>query len=197
MAVIIVIDDDYSIRRLNKFTLEKEHYKVITAEDALEGINILSSRKIDLIILDIIMPDIDGYEALKVIKSSDHLKDIPVLMLTAKNEIDDMMKGFELGADEYLAKPFELSELLARIRNLLRIKELQNKILQAERMAAVGQIALTIRHEINNPLTAVIGQCEMILRKGSHLPEDVRKILEEMYKEGVAIEGIISRLEGI
>jgi len=197
MAVIIVIDDDYSIRRLIKFTLEKEHYKVITAEDALEGINILSSRKIDLIILDIIMPDIDGYEALKVIKSSDHLKDIPVLMLTAKNEIDDMMKGFELGADEYLAKPFELSELLARIRNLLRIKELQNKILQAERMAAVGQIALTIRHEINNPLTAVIGQCEMILRKGSHLPEDVRKILEEMYKEGVAIEGIISRLEGI
>mgnify|MGYP000963970495 FL=1 len=197
MAVIIVIDDDYAIRRLIKFTLEKEHYKVITAEDALEGINTLNSRKIDLIILDIIMPDIDGYEALKIIKSSDHLKDIPVLMLTAKNEIDDMMKGFELGADEYLAKPFELSELLARIRNLLRIKELQNKILQAERLAAVGQIALTIRHEINNPLTAVIGQCEMILRKGSHLPQDVRVILEEMYKEGVAIEGIISRLERI
>lgn len=197
MAVIIVIDDDYSIRRLVKFTLEKEHYKVITAEDVLEGINILSYRKIDLIILDVIMPDIDGYEALKIIKSSNHLKDIPVLMLTARNEIDDMMKGFELGADEYLAKPFELSELLARIRNLLRIKELQNKILQAERLAAVGQIALTIRHEINNPLTAVIGQCEMILRKGSHLPEDVRKILEEIYKEGVTIEGIISRLEGI
>ncbi len=197
MSVIIVIDDDYSIRRLIKFTLEKERYKVITAEDALEGINTLNSRKIDLIILDIIMPDIDGYEALKIIKSSDHLKDIPVLMLTAKNEIDDMMKGFELGADEYLAKPFELSELLARIRNLLRIKELQNKILQAERLAAVGQIALTIRHEINNPLTAVIGQCEMILRKGSHLPQDVRVILEEMYKEGVAIEGIISRLERI
>ena len=197
MSVIIVIDDDYSIRRLIKFTLEKERYKVITAEDALEGINTLNSRKIDLIILDIIMPDIDGYEALKIIKSSDHLKDIPVLMLTAKNEIDDMMKGFELGADEYLAKPFELSELLARIRNLLRIKELQNKILQAERLAAVGQIALTIRHEINNPLTAVIGQCEMILRKGSHLPQDVRVILEEMYKEGVAIEGIISGLERI
>ncbi len=197
MAVIIVIDDDYSIRRLIKFTLEKEHYKVITAEDALEGINTLNSRKIDLIILDIIMPDIDGYEALKVIKSSDHLKDIPVLLLTAKNEIDDMMKGFELGADEYLAKPFELTELLARIRNLLRIKELQNKILQAERMAAVGQIALTIRHEINNPLTAVIGQCEMILRKGNLLPKDVRVILEEIYKQGITIEGIISRLEGI
>ncbi len=197
MAVIIVIDDDYAIRRLIKFTLEKEDYKVITAEDALEGINILSSRTIDLIILDIIMPDIDGYEALKIIKSSDHLKDIPVLMLTAKNEIDDMMKGFEMGADEYLAKPFELSELLARIRNLLRIKELQNKIVQAERMAAVGQIALTIRHEINNPLTAVIGQCEMILRKGNHLPKDVRAILEEIYKQGITIEGIISRLEGI
>ncbi|MEQ8225586.1 MAG: response regulator, partial [Candidatus Eremiobacterota bacterium] len=195
MAVIIVIDDDYSIRRLIKFTLEKEHYKVITAEDALEGINTLNSRKIDLIILDIIMPDIDGYEALKVIKSSEQLKDIPVLLLTAKNEIDDMMRGFELGADEYLAKPFELSELLARIRNLLRIKELQNKILQAERMAAVGQIALTIRHEINNPLTAVIGQCEMILRKGNLLPQNIRVILEEIYKEGVAIEGIISRLE--
>jgi len=197
MAVIIVIDDDYSIRRLIKFTLEKEHYKVITAEDALEGINTLNSRKIDLIILDIIMPDIDGYEALKVIKSSEQLKEIPVLLLTAKNEIDDMMRVFELGADEYLAKPFELSELLARIRNLLRIKELQNKILQAERMAAVGQIALTIRHEINNPLTAVIGQCEMILRKGNLLPKDVRVILEEIYKQGITIEGIISRLEGI
>jgi DNA-binding response OmpR family regulator len=197
MAVILVIDDDYSIRRLIKFTLEKDHYKVFTAEDALEGISKLSSEKIDLIILDIIMPDIDGYEALKVIKSSDRLKDIPVMMLTARNEIDDMMKGFELGADEYLAKPFELSELLARIRNLLRIKELQSKILQAERMAAVGQIALTIRHEINNPLTAVIGQCEMILRKEINLSPEVRVILEEIYKEGVIIEGIISRFDGI
>jgi len=196
MTVILVIDDDEIIRKLIKFTLEKRDYKVITAEDALEGICKLELNP-DLIILDIVMPEIDGYEVLNLIKKDSQIKDIPVIMLTSKHDINHMLKAFSCGAEDYLAKPFEIDELIARIRNLLRIKEIQKKILVAERMAAIGQVALTLRHEINNPLTAVIGQTELVLRKEENLSFEIKEKLQYIYEQGQVIESIISKLEKI
>ncbi|HPZ09084.1 MAG TPA: response regulator [Candidatus Eremiobacteraeota bacterium] len=196
MTVILVIDDDEIIRKLIKFTLEKRDYKVITAEDALEGICKLELNP-DLIILDIVMPEIDGYEVLNLIKKDSQFKDIPVIMLTSKHDINHMLKAFSCGAEDYLAKPFEIDELIARIRNLLRIKEIQKKILVAERMAAIGQVALTLRHEINNPLTAVIGQTELVLRKEENLSFEIKEKLQYIYEQGQVIESIISKLEKI
>lgn len=194
MALIIVIDDDPIIRKIIHSQLEKANYQVITAEDALEGIGRIISEKPNLILLDVVMPQIDGYETLQLIKSNSELKDIPIIMLTARDEVEDMLKAFDCGADDYLAKPFEFPELIARIKNLLRIKELRRKILETERMAAIGQIALTIRHEINNPLTVVVGQSEMILRKEKGLSPEIRKDLEIIYNYGTNIQDIIAKL---
>ncbi len=197
MSRIIVIDDDPVIRKIIKYKLEKENYEVLLAEDALEGISRIISEKPDLILLDVVMPEVDGYETLQLIKCNQELKDIPVIMLTGRDEVNDIRKGFDSGADDYLGKPFDFPELLARIKTLLRIKELQKKVLKNERMAAIGQIALTIRHKINNPLTAVVGQSEVLIRREKNLPPQVRDNLEEIYREGAIIQNTIAKLEDI
>jgi len=197
MLRIIVIDDDPVIRKIIKYKLEKENYEVLLAEDALEGISRIISEKPDLILLDVVMPEVDGYETLQLIKCNQELKDIPVIMLTGRDEVNDIRKGFDSGADDYLGKPFDFPELLARIKTLLRIKELQKKVLKNERMAAIGQIALTIRHKINNPLTAVVGQSEVLIRREKNLPSHVRDNLEEIYREGAIIQNTIAKLEDI
>jgi len=197
MLRIIVIDDDPVIRKIIKYKLEKENYEVLLAEDALEGISRIISEKPDLILLDVVMPEVDGYETLQLIKCNQELKDIPVIMLTGRDEVNDIRKGFDSGADDYLGKPFDFPELLARIKTLLRIKELQKKVLKNERMAAIGQIALTIRHKINNTLTAVVGQSEVLIRREKNLPSHVRDNLEEIYREGAIIQNTIAKLEDI
>jgi DNA-binding response OmpR family regulator len=195
MPSILIIDDDINIRNVIKLNLTKENYEVMCAEDALEGISKIATYRPDLIILDIMMPAIDGYEVLNLLKTSDNLNDIPVIMLTAKDEMEDMIRGFNYGADDYLPKPFEIRELSAKIRALLRIKELQRKLIESERMAAIGQIALTIRHEINNPLTAIVGQSEMILKKDKSISPDIRELLEYIYKDGITIKSIVAEIE--
>ena len=197
MISIIVIDDDPVIRKIIKIKLEKEDYRVLVAEDALEGISRIISDKPDLVLLDVVMPEVDGYETLQLIRGNKELRDIPVIMLTGRDEVDDIRKGFDCGADDYLGKPFDFPELLARIKTLLRIKELQRRILDNERMAAIGQIALTIRHKINNPLTAVVGQSEMLIRKEKNLTSDMKKDLERIYEDGSFIQSIIAKLENI
>ena len=119
---ILVIDDEEDIRELLKFNLEKEGYSVssvATGEEALDSVRKLFP---DLIILDLMLPGIDGLEVCKKIKSDEELRHIPVLMLTAKSEETDEVIGLELGADDYLTKPFSPRILLARLKSLIRRK---------------------------------------------------------------------------
>ena len=119
---ILVIDDEEDIRELLKFNLENEGYSVssvATGEEALDSVRKLFP---DLIILDLMLPGIDGLEVCKKIKSDEQLQHIPVLMLTAKSEETDEVIGLELGADDYLTKPFSPRILIARLKSLIRRK---------------------------------------------------------------------------
>lgn len=115
---IIVIDDDEKITSMLKRALAFEGYTVITANNGAEGLKILLTQVPNLIILDVMMPKIDGFEVCRRIRESG--SDVPILMLTARDEISDRVQGLDLGADDYLVKPFALEELLARVRVLLR-----------------------------------------------------------------------------
>jgi two-component system response regulator RpaA len=117
---ILVVDDDPSILELIKINLEIQGYKVISAEDAIKGIALNNQEHPDLIILDIMMPNLDGFTACQQIRADKNSKNIPILMLTAMSRIDDKITGFDAGADDYLTKPFEIGELIARVRALLR-----------------------------------------------------------------------------
>lgn len=117
---ILLVDDEVNILEMISYNLEKEHYRVITADTGEKALDLLNKENIDLAVLDLMLPGIDGLSLLKHIRSSDDLKDMPVLLLSAKDAELDKVIGLELGADDYLTKPFSLHELQARIKALLR-----------------------------------------------------------------------------
>lgn len=119
MAKILIVDDDPHIRKLIRVILSEEGYTILEAEDGKDALSLLDSEKVDLIILDIMMPNMDGWDLCENIRTY-YSDSLPILMLTAKGETAQKVKGFNLGADDYLVKPFHPAELLARIKALLK-----------------------------------------------------------------------------
>ena len=114
---ILVVDDEKLLVKGIKFNLENDGYEVLTGSDGVEALEIASSQPVDLIILDLMMPRMDGLETCQRIRE---FSDVPIIMLTAKADDMDKLMGFEHGADDYLTKPFNILELKARVRALLR-----------------------------------------------------------------------------
>ncbi|MEM7126813.1 MAG: response regulator transcription factor [Chloroflexota bacterium] len=117
---ILVVDDDKSIVRVVKGYLEQANYRVLTAYDGATALHTLRSEKPDLVILDLMLPDQDGWEITRTLRADKTLAAIPIIMLTARVEDTDMIVGLELGADDYVTKPFNGGALVARVRSLLR-----------------------------------------------------------------------------
>ena len=117
MSKILIVDDDPHIRELSRVFLRNEGYDIAEAGDGVEALSILDSLKVDLVVLDIMMPNMDGWELCRQLKEA---YDFPILILTAKGETRQKLQGFQLGADDYLVKPFEPLELVARVKALLK-----------------------------------------------------------------------------
>src|SRR6266487_6014745 len=117
MSKILIVDDDPNIRELVRVFLRDEGFDVSEASDGVEALARLETLKADMVILDVMMPNMDGWELCRELRAS---YDVPLLMLTAKGETTQKIKGFQLGADDYLAKPFEPLELVARVKALLK-----------------------------------------------------------------------------
>jgi two-component system alkaline phosphatase synthesis response regulator PhoP len=128
---ILIIDDELHIVELLRYNLEANGYKVSFSLNGREGLNIAFDKKPDLILLDIMLPELDGFDVCKEIKRNKETESIPIIMLTAKSEEFDKILGLELGADDYITKPFSVRELLARIKAVMRrnIKEEQEQSL--------------------------------------------------------------------
>jgi two-component system phosphate regulon response regulator PhoB len=119
---ILVIEDDEDIQLLLKHNLSKEGYNVSVADDGEEGLELLQQESFSCVLLDLMLPGIDGLEVCRSIKNNPSIQSIAVIMVTAKGEESDIVAGLELGADDYIVKPFSPSVLLARIRSVLRRK---------------------------------------------------------------------------
>jgi DNA-binding response OmpR family regulator len=130
----MVVDDDGNIRELIRLILKKEEFQVLEAIDGIDAMAKLEKNKIDLIILDIMMPNMDGWEFCEEVRSFNNL---PILMLTAKGETSQKIKGFKLGADDYLTKPFEPEELTVRVKALLKRCNIE-----ASKIIEVGNIII-------------------------------------------------------
>ena len=116
---ILVVDDEVYIVHILDFSLGMEGYEVVTALDGEQALEKVAQQKPDLIVLDIMMPKLDGYETCKALKSNDDTKDIPVILLSAKGRNVDQKIGFEVGADDYITKPFSPRKLVERINAIL------------------------------------------------------------------------------
>lgn len=151
---VLVVDDEKNIVTIIAFNLKKEGYEVVTASDGEEGIRKTFEEKPDLILLDIMMPKVDGYEACKKIR--EHY-DTPIIMLTARAEEVDKVLGLELGADDYVTKPFGIRELMARVKANLRRKEVvQKEPVESGNTMVFGKLLIDIdRYEVRKEETVV------------------------------------------
>ena len=120
MTKILVIDDDIAINELIKINLELQGYEVKQAFNGTEGFALAKQEQPNLIVLDVMMPEVDGFTVAQRIRQSDGISDTPIIMLTALSQLNDKVNGFDIGVDDYLTKPFETEELIVRVRALLK-----------------------------------------------------------------------------
>lgn len=164
MYTILVVEDNPDMLHFISTQL-KNDYQVVGARDGEEGLE--SARKFlpDLILSDIMMPKMSGYDLLKAVREDYSLRNIPVIFLTAKAEQDMKIEGLEYGVNDYLTKPFNSQELLARVKNLIKIRELQQELYSVAKLASIGQLAAGTAHEINNPLAASMSELRVLKRE--------------------------------
>jgi two-component system, OmpR family, phosphate regulon response regulator PhoB len=143
---ILVVEDDKHISKLVKFNLEKADYECTVAATGEKALEVLNDRPADLIILDIMLPGMDGFGICRAIKEKDKLKNIPIIMLTAKGEEVDRIVGLELGADDYIVKPFSPRELVLRVKAILK----RGKTEEAKKdILVAGEIIVNIpKHKV-------------------------------------------------
>ena len=217
-ARILVVDDLAEIRDLLQVYLEDEGYQVLTAKDGQEALAAVAAHRPDLILLDIMMPGTDGYEVCRRLKTNEETAFIPIVMLTALQELEHRLQGIEMGADEYLTKPFRRLELLTRVRSLLRVKALHdqvaayNRLLEqrvAERTAALeraledlremdrlkSEFLSNISHELRTPLTPIMGYLPALLREEfGGLSLDQRRVLAHVSESVSRLHRLIDDL---
>jgi len=143
MDRILVVDDDRDIVRLVRSYLEKAGYQVLTAYDGESALQVLRSEKPQLLILDLMLPDRDGWDVARMVRADSNIAATPIIMLTARVEDNDKIVGLEIGADDYITKPFNPREVVARVRALLRRSQLQQESQTPQRLQ-VGQLVLDI-----------------------------------------------------
>ena len=190
---ILIVDDAMDTVELLKKRFRAEGYDTSEAYNGEEALNKVPEYDPDLIVLDVMMPKIDGYEVCQRLKADENTKYIPVLMLTAKGKVDHKVKGLDIGADDYMSKPFDYKELSARVRSLLSIKATHEKKVEEEKSGALEQMMDQVAHEIRNPLTAIGGFARKVYGK---LPEGDpnRKYMEMIIEDVAVLESMIKQL---
>lgn len=196
---ILIAEDNPDMRALLALLIGKE-FRVRVARNGREALDSLRERAPDLILSDVMMPEMSGIELCRAVKGDSRTRAVPVVLVTSKAEREMKIEGLELGADDYVTKPFHPRELLARVRSLVRVSSLQKQLalrnesleralrelklaevqlVQSERLAAVGELAAGIAHEVNNPVNFALNAA----RAMEATVEDLKYVVEELAAE--------------
>ncbi len=191
---ILVVDDNADNVELLTKRLKALGLETREAYDGEQALEKVASEDPDLVILDVMMPKLDGFEVCRRLKSSERTRKIPVVMLTAKREIPDKIRGLDTGADDYVTKPFNPQELMARVRSLLNLRTLEAKRVTEEKLGALGQMAEGVAHEVRNPMVTIGGFARRIrerLEPGDPLREYAEHIIKEVERLESMVEEIV------
>jgi signal transduction histidine kinase len=168
---ILVVEDNPDLRAFIVSTLF-ETYLVENAENGRQGLDMARRINPDLIVSDVMMPEMDGYEMCREIRKDPFLFDVPVILVTAKTGVSAIEEGLEIGANDYIAKPFEIRELKARIAAQLKNRHLEKSITERDtRLTAIGQMTSSIVHDLKNPLNTVIGFAQIARQDSEEIQE--------------------------
>jgi len=179
--LIFVVDDQEENLEFLGSLLRHNNYNVMVASDGIEALNFVHKKLPDLILLDIMMPKMDGYEVCEKLKSNEHTKDIPVIFITAKIETEDIVRGFQVGGVDYVTKPFKHKELLSRVKTQLELKQSKDLIIkQNEKLIKLNQdkngFLRIAAHDLKNPLFTIKGFAQLINQKYKELsPQEVKE----------------------
>jgi len=215
---ILVVEDSPVQAAMVCDLLEKGGYQADWTTTIAQTREEIRTAPPDLLLLDRGLPDGDGSLLCRELKADPSTQEIPVILLTARDRVEERVEGLLGGADDYIPKPYHREELLARVHGCLRARALQRalrlkaeelerkhqelvathaRLVRAERLAAIGQIGLAIRHEINNPLMTIMGYAELLLNQREGLPPDLQKKLETIYRGCARIRDVVRRLEDL
>ncbi|MBF8984236.1 response regulator [Lutibacter sp. B2] len=176
---VLIVDDDYVNLHSLVNILSTERYSVIAVTNGIQALNTISkNKKIDLVILDIMMPHMSGYEVCRKIREKYSIYDLPVIMLTAQNNAEAILTGFESGANDFLPKPFEMSELRARVKTLLELKKSVHYAIHAEMAFLQAQIK---PHFLYNALNTIVSFCWTNPEKAAELITDLSNYLRNSF----------------
>jgi signal transduction histidine kinase len=203
--VLIVDDEERNIKLLNAYLMTNQ-YEIVEASNGEEAIRMVNDFNPDLVLLDAMMPGIDGFEVCKRLKTDEKTKMIPVVMVTALREKEYRIKALEAGADDFLTKPVDRTELLVRVKSLLRIKSYHDQLLHSYQEIAQKNEKLKelegvreglthmIIHDLNNPLTVILGNLELIKFDNENLSETQLDMMERCLNYSVDIRQLIQSI---
>jgi len=199
-AKILVVDDQPINVQLLKRKLERDKLEVLTANNGLEALEQVKAHKPDLILLDLMMPDMDGMEVAQRLSASSETRSIPIIFVSARSTKESKLEGLNVGAVDYITKPIDLDETIARVQTQLRFAainrenlELQRRLEESRRAATIGAVAQGIAHNLNNLLGVVIGYLDLI-KNGFDKPATVKKNAQNLDDAIQRIVGIVRQL---
>ena len=202
-AKILVIDDQPINVQLLRRKLEREGLQVLTAFNGRDGLALILEEMPDLVLLDVMMPDMDGIEVCQRMQANEETRLIPVIFITARTTKESKLEGLGVGAVDYITKPIDLDETLARVQTQLRFVtinremiELQRRLEESRRAATIGAVTEGIAHNLNNLLGVAIGYIDLI-KVHHEKPEQVKKILPHVEVAVQRIVAIIRQLSSL
>ncbi len=192
MRTILVIEDDEAVRDNVLDLLKGEGFFALGAENGEEGLRAAQKRQPDLIVCDIMMPGIDGYDVLRSLRQDTVTSAIPFIFLTARAARSDFREGMELGADDYLVKPFTAEELLNAVRTRLKKYDVQGHWYQERLGDLRNNLSRTLPHELRTPLSSILGYSQFLLEIYDAVqPEELHDMVQEIYSAGQRLERLI------
>jgi signal transduction histidine kinase len=191
---VLVIEDNPDLRAYVADVLSSR-YRVMTAENGSQGLRLAAEKPFDLIVTDISMPEMNGFELCRRARADERLKQTPILLLTARSDPSSVLEGFDAGANDYILKPFHSRELLARAEVHLQLHRLIRQTAAQEQRAMLGTLAASVAHQVRNPLTSLISGLPLLRAGlGGPLPERAIGLIDVMIDSSTRIERLTTDL---
>ncbi len=191
---ILVIEDDDSIRTLLQLQLEREGYQVSLAADGEEGIVLAAESQPDLVLCDVTMPDLDGYSVLSELRQQVNFVDVPIIMISANEDREYVRLGMELGASDYLTKPFLTSEVLIAVQTQLKRLQRRKQVYQRQVDRITQGLTYAMPHELRTPLMVIMGYSGLLKEDIASLPGEHAEMIEAIANSGKRLHQVVERV---